>query len=107
MNFEQKQKEILQKAILTYGNHAQLNQVMEECAELIKECSKAIRGKKNRPCIIEEVADVYIMLTQLRMMFEIDGVELKQLFDYKIRRLGERLDELESEVKNDGKNQAA
>ena len=104
MNYEQKQKETLQKAILTFGKPAQLNQVMEECAELIKECSKAIRGKNNRPYIIEEVADVYIMLSQLRMMFEIGDAELKELLDYKIRRLGERLDELESEVKNDAEN---
>lgn len=104
MNYEQKQKETLIRAVETFGMQSQLTQTMEECAELVKECSKAIRGFDVRENIIEEVADVYIMLSQLRIMFEIGDAELKELLNYKIRRLGERLEEAESEVKNDAEN---
>lgn len=41
-----------------YGENKQVIVAMEECAELIKELSKHLRGKENLINISEEIADV-------------------------------------------------
>ena len=47
--------------------------VLEEMAELQKEILKNInRGKNNIPELVDEVADVEIMLTQLKMIYGIE-----------------------------------
>lgn len=46
-----------------------LNVAEEECAELIKEISKQLRGKGDRAGLLEEIADVYICLFSLRRIF--------------------------------------
>ena len=42
--------------------------VFEEMAELQKELCKAARGKDNREQIAEEIADVEIMLEQMKVL---------------------------------------
>lgn len=63
------QKGILQQAIKEYGPTAQLWVVLEEMSELAKEICKSVRGKDNTEEIAEEVADVEIMLEQVKMIF--------------------------------------
>ena len=62
----------LEKAIETYGKDMQLTVAVEELSELIKEICKNKRGADNREAIIEEMADCYIMLKQLEIIFDID-----------------------------------
>lgn len=71
------QKAVFDKARLTWGDVAQLNMVQEECAELIKECSKAIRngGKPvDMSALAEEIADVELMCAQVKNMFGLERV---------------------------------
>ena len=84
-------KDVLQKAIDTYGKDMQLNVVIEEFSELTKEICKHKRGGDNTLRIIEEMADCYIMLQQLEMMFGVDIVTLLKEIDRKIQRLSSRL----------------
>ena len=63
--------EIYQQAIETYGKDAQLKMAIEEMAELTQAICKSFRGKDNLDNIIEEIADVEIMLAQLKIIFEI------------------------------------
>ncbi len=64
--------DILKKAIATWGKQAQLLMVLEEMSELQKEILKHInRGKDNMDEIIDETADVEIMLEQLKFIFDI------------------------------------
>ena len=59
--------EILEQAIAKWGKQAQLLMVLEEMSELQKEILKNInRGKDNVAEIVDETADVEIMLTQLK-----------------------------------------
>lgn len=60
------QLDILELAITTFGDEAQEQVAIEECAELIKAiCNK----HRNRPHnIAEEIADVEIMLEQLKII---------------------------------------
>ena len=61
--------EVCTSAIETYGVDHQLVVCMEELAELTKEVTKHIRGRDNLPQIAEEIADVEVMLEQLKIMF--------------------------------------
>lgn len=86
--------DILQKAIAKYGVDAQTKMVLEEMSELQKEICKSWRGKENTGNIAEEIADVEIMLDQLKMMLDIE-VEVEQYRHEKLLRLEQRMEETE------------
>ena len=85
-----KEREIEQEAIKKYGTRSQIIVAIEELSELTKELTKHLRGEDNINHISEEMADVYIMLEQLGLMFgnsySVDVWKYK-----KITRLHERL----------------
>ncbi|WP_293969458.1 hypothetical protein [uncultured Ruminococcus sp.] len=90
---------ILKQAINTYGEDAQVDMAIEEMSELTKALLKQRRAVKKSDdvrilttkCdIVEEIADVAIMLKQLLMMYDRNNEVQKQV-DFKIDRLGERL----------------
>lgn len=56
-------------AVESYGKTSQLVMAMEEMSELTKELSKNMRGQSNVSAISEEMADVEIMLEQLKVIF--------------------------------------
>lgn len=75
---------IIKKAIEHYGKEHQTVVCMEECSELIKECSKMLRGIGNIHHLAEEIADVYICLETLEEMYDIRSADL---VDWKVRKL--------------------
>ena len=82
----------LEEAIEVYGEDLQKQVAIEEMAELTKEICKDFRGKDNREQIIEEIVDVYIVLEQLLIMYDINATEFSETMVNKIRRLKERLE---------------
>lgn len=82
---------IFKEAIETYGIDNQMNVVIEEMSELTKEICKYKRGFYNRNNIIEEMADVFIMLYQLQIMLDITDYELVEMEGRKLSRLQERI----------------
>ena len=84
----------LERAIETYGEDMQLTVAVEEFSELIKEICKSKRGKDNVADITEEMADCYIMLEQLKIIFEIKNSEIYSVMEAKLDRLKNRLDEV-------------
>ena len=87
---------IFEQAIEAYGKDIQLNVAVEELSELIKEICKSIRGSDNRDNIIEEMADCYIMLEQLEIIFDLKPAEMLVVIDHKLARLKNRIEELEA-----------
>ena len=83
----------LEKAIETYGKDMQLNVAVEELSELIKEICKHKRGRDNIDNIIEEMADCYIMLQQLMIIFGIAYGHIDGIMDFKLKRLERMLAE--------------
>lgn len=88
-----KSKRVLERAIATYGVDAQKVMIFEEIAELQKEICKDMRGANNREALIEETADLLIMLEQLKMMHHITDEEIEKVMKFKIDRLEKRLNE--------------
>lgn len=77
---------IFDHSICRYGKEPQCRQAMEELAELIQAVNKSLRYP-DRPRyyanLIEEIADVEIMLYQLKVMFNIDD---DQVFAFKVEK---------------------
>ena len=91
MEFNTNQINIMLDALEHYGNRPQVDMIIEEMSELTKELLKNRRGEENRSMIADEMADVYIMLEQLKFIFDVDETELKVNAEFKLRRLNERL----------------
>lgn len=70
-------------AVETYDRTSRLMLAVEEMSELSKELSKNYRGEDNISAISEEMADVEIMLEQLKIIFrnrsEVDTVKAEKL----------------------------
>lgn len=84
-------KSILAKAIVKNGILPQSMIAVEELAELQKEISKATRGFENKSELTEEIADVLIMIEQVKMIYNLSDADIQQQIDYKINRLEQRL----------------
>ena len=87
---DSKTKLIFEQAIRTYGKESQMKMVLEEVAELQKEICKLWRGRDNVQAIAEEVADVEIMLDQLKLILDREE-DVQRFREKKITRLKERL----------------
>lgn len=85
--------EIIKDAVKKWGKGMQTVVCMEECSELIKECSKILRGKGNKNHLIEEMADVKICLVMLEKMYEISAIDVNAVMVDKIERLKKRIEE--------------
>lgn len=84
---------ILKRALKTWGEQPQMLMVVEEMSELMKEILKNVsRHKDNLNQIIEETADVEIMLEQLKENYQIaDAVAAYKA--EKIKQIERRLDD--------------
>ena len=78
------ENEILITAIRTFGEKAQEGVAIEECAELIQAISHKHRGRENN--IAEEIADVEIMIEQLKIINDCRN-EVEEIHKQKIERL--------------------
>lgn len=85
------EKLAFQKALSTWGKEAQIAMVFEEMSELQKELCKHLRGKDTTQGIAEEIADVEIMLCQMKLLFGIESLVKERRGD-KVTRLLERLE---------------
>lgn len=84
---------VLKRALHTWGEQAQMMMVVEEMSELMKEILKNVnRGKDNLAEIIEETADVEIMLEQLKENYQIAD-KVKAYKSEKIKLIERRLDD--------------
>jgi len=82
-----------------YGAGAQSMQTCEECAELIQAVSKLTRGvtEMRISALVEEIADVRIMMSQLMQLYGIPETEVAALVDVKLDRQISRIAPVEEE----------
>ena len=77
-------------AMIAFGEQNQLIVAIEELSECQKEICKILRGGEDFRNLAEEVADVTIMLEQIRLMFNINDC-VCNFMDEKIKRLDDRV----------------
>ena len=68
-------EQLYQATLEKWGEEAQYDQAVEECAELIAALKHFRRGKVDQQAVIDELADVTLMLGQLTWMFGTEQVE--------------------------------
>ena len=76
-----------------YGLEYQLRQLAEECSELAVEANYSARYGNITIKLIEEIADVEIMLDQVRYLAEIQESDILETKFYKIARQLKRIRE--------------
>lgn len=82
------QQRIIHRAITIFGEKNQTMQTIEELMELQKALFENVhRGTDNVKNIAEEVADVEIMLAQIKKIYQLDPNIIEQTKDYKLERL--------------------
>ena len=90
MMSDEKTAGIYAAALEKYGSEIQLIVALEELAELQQALCKNLRGNHNAAHIAEEIADVEIMLEQLKLCFEI-GDAVENWRERKLARLQSRI----------------
>ena len=92
-------KEIVRSALRCWGTQHQVVVAIEEMSELQKELCKLERGNADMNHIAEEIADVEIMLAQMKEAFNLShSVETHKYF--KLQRLDLRVHAIEEARKN-------
>jgi hypothetical protein len=84
--------EIYMQAVMKFGVKNQLLKAIEELTELSLEICHSSCDRMNRENIIEEMADVHIMMEQMRIIFEVQDVELIKAKTKKLVRLQKLLE---------------
>ena len=88
-------KQDLYKLVIeTYGSEAQINQGIEEMAELIQAINKFRRNPSVYPSwrnIAEELVDVEIMLEQYKLIYNVSTETISNFKSLKLKRLADRL----------------
>lgn len=82
------------KIIEHYSPDRQILKSAEECSELAQVCIKVGLGSKKKrdiDNIVEEIADVTLMLEQLKMILDIDERVVEDIVYKKIARQLERM----------------
>lgn len=85
-------KEVQYAVIAKFGKEHQTFVAIEEMSELMKALTKNMRGEHNRQDIVEELADVYIVLDQIMMMHGIDLDDVVRKMNEKAQRMADRLE---------------
>jgi hypothetical protein len=78
-------EDLFRRALALWGTDSQLGMVQEECAELIAAVSQYKRGRISEERLAEEVADVTIMVAQLRLL--LGGGVVDRAVEKKLLRL--------------------
>lgn len=89
-DFEIKDKNVMRRAVEKYGD-IQYNVAIEELSELQKALCKLLRGKADMHNITEEIADVEIMIWQVKYMLGLSDGDIYTAQQYKLLRLERRL----------------
>lgn len=89
INYEDRKK-VYQAALNKWGADLQTMMAVEEMSELTKEICKIKRGKMDLDALADEIADVTIMLEQLRGIYGLNDAVCDHM-DAKILRLQSRV----------------
>jgi len=90
VEFTDNEIDVMQTALDQWELNAQVGQTVEECAELIVALQKHVNRTPHPDTIeniLDEIADVEMMLAQMRLALRIDDAALRERIEYKFERL--------------------
>jgi len=82
-------RELYEATLRKWGEAAQYDQAVEECAELIATLKHLRRGRTDEAAVADELADVYLMVGQL--VYMIGEARVAAAVERKLARLREHL----------------
>lgn len=82
---------IFLEAVEHFGEDCQVIKAIEEMSELTHALTRHLNGEMYAANVSEEMADVCIMLEQLKYIFD-NNESVKRWMAFKLRRLRERID---------------
>jgi NTP pyrophosphatase (non-canonical NTP hydrolase) len=82
-------RDLYRASLDKWGETAQYDQAVEECAELIASLKHLKRGRADEDAVAEELADVYLMVGQL--VYLLGEERVAEAIARKVRRLHEHL----------------
>ena len=92
---DRERREMMEEKLKTiaeyYGLESQLRQLAEECSELAVEANHSARRGSVTVRLIEEIADVEIMIDQIRYLAGIQESDVLETRYYKIERQLKRM----------------
>lgn len=91
------EKLLYAKALEKWGLEAQVLMLVEECLELALAAMQYTRKKVNREALLDEMADVLIMIGQMQVAFHVYDAELEGKRHEKLLRLANLLTGAEDE----------
>jgi NTP pyrophosphatase (non-canonical NTP hydrolase) len=89
------QKDFHKRNIAFHGEEETTTICMEECSELIKAISKCKRygcNDKYRDSLVEEIADVLIIIGELKELYNLSEDEIEKVIESKIARQESRME---------------
>lgn len=92
-------KKLTKNMIRYHGEDIEATVCMEECAELIQAISKMKRGENEINNLVEEMADVYICLEMLKLIYDVTDEQIEREIKYKEIRNRIRLEILSESEK--------
>ena len=90
----QTEKDLYERNIRYHGTQQETTIAMEECSELIQAISKCKRYgciDKYRENLIEEIADVLIIINELQLIYDISNDDIENIKKYKMDRMDYRI----------------
>ena len=81
---EQKNLEKIDTLVRRWGVPLQLILTMEEASELATVCSKVLRGYGTREKLVDSLADMYVMLQTMCMVYGVTPEELEAIAGNKL-----------------------
>ena len=85
------QKSVIENALDKWGSMSELVVTIEELSELQKEVTKQIRNEGTMENLVEDMADVYIVMEYLKMIFATTDDDINKEVEKKLNRLENRL----------------
>ena len=83
--------ELIKKSCNYFGEIDTATNAAEECSELIQCISKQIRGTENRSHMEEEIADVFIAVSNLIYIYNLDETRIQTWVNMKQNRQMQRI----------------
>ena len=82
-------RDIYEAAIQKYGAEHQHWKTVEECGELVVAITQSMDGRNNEQALLSEIADVEIMIEQMRIIYGDKAIDAEK--DKKLKRLAGRV----------------
>lgn len=83
-------KKLFQRAISTWGEESQKMMAVGECGEFLAEFGRMVQNRSSSEKMVDEIADVIIMMNQMALMFGEDAV--RERIKFKLSKITAKLD---------------